>query len=86
MEDVMQSSEIERLVDVDLAFLGVTNCLVRFLDAKGVLVRSEFIGYLRAAAERLEREGFRPDLLRFFRAAIGTLEQDQSAFPTLSLH
>jgi hypothetical protein len=59
------------------ATLAVTNCLVRFLDDRGLLQRAEFIAYLDQTASRIETEGANEALLQVFRANIETIRMDR---------
>ena len=75
----MTSEEIEALAASDAATLAVVNCLVRFLEAKDVLRRAEFIDFLEQTGRSMESEGANELLRRFFRTAVESIRADKVA-------
>jgi len=77
MESNMAQNPAEGIAAAIAATLAVTNCLVRFLDNRGVLQRAEFIAYLDQTAAHIEAEGMNEALLQVFRAHIESIRMDR---------
>jgi hypothetical protein len=73
----MAQNPAEGIAAAIAATLAVTNCLVRFLDNRGVLQRAEFIAYLDQTASHIETEGVNEALLQVFRAHIESIRMDR---------
>jgi hypothetical protein len=72
-----QKNPAEGISAAIAATLAITNCLVRFLDDRGLLQCAEFIAYLDQTASRIETEGESEALLQVFRANIESIRMDR---------
>lgn len=72
----MTPEQIEAVAASDNAILLVLNCLIRHLDAKGLMQRSEFIGYLEEVAEDHKNQGTVPTAIALFEKHIVALRMD----------
>lgn len=80
----MTPNEVEAVAASDTATLVLVSCLVRFLEAKDVLRRAEFIGFLESTAASFESEGADRRMLQLFRSRIETLRADKAAPESLN--